>query len=110
MNTKTILAALCLSASGVSFSAFAGESTAHVPSSASGPMLTRAEVLADLALWRRAGLSEVGSGELSPDFTSPPYRPLYDEYLRLRNGAAYTEEVSRLVRLQGEATPPANGR
>lgn len=73
-------------------------------------MLTRAEVLADLALWKRASLSQPGSGELSPDFTRPPYRQLYDEYLRLRNGATQTQDASHWVNLQGEPTPPANGR
>lgn len=110
MNSKTVLAALCLSASGVSFSAAAGESSAHVPTNASGALLTRAEVLADLALWKRAGLSQVGSGELSPDFTSPPYRQLYDEYLRLRNGAAQTQEASHRANLQSETTPTASSR
>ncbi|QXZ10849.1 DUF4148 domain-containing protein [Comamonas sp. Y33R10-2] len=110
MSTKNILAALCLSATGASFSAFAGESTAHVSSIASGSKLTRAEVLADLALWKRAGLLQMVGSELSPDFTSLPYRQLYDEYLRLRSTDALAQEASRLVSLQGEAAEPAKGR
>ena len=59
-----------------------------------GQSLTRAEVRADLALWKRAGLERFWRGEASPDIYSREYRVAYAEYVRLRSGE-YQAEVQR---------------
>ncbi|HGM5798402.1 TPA: DUF4148 domain-containing protein [Pseudomonas aeruginosa] len=109
MNVKAILAALCLSASGAAFSATSGEDTALVPPTANGQGLTRAEVLADLALWTRAGMPQHANSESASDLTSSAYREAYARYLRLRSSAAYAEEVRRIADLRGEPAPLASG-
>ncbi|MBO9328434.1 hypothetical protein A6B37_19240 [Achromobacter sp. HZ01] len=58
--------------------------------------LSRAEVQADLALWKRAGVADFWNRELTPDIYSSEYRAAYAEYLRLRYGPAYQEELQRL--------------
>lgn len=60
-----------------------------------GPSLTRAEVLADLALWKRAGVDRYWCGEETPDIYSPEYKAAFSEYYRLRSGPEYQAEVQR---------------
>lgn len=60
-----------------------------------GPSLTRAEVLADLALWKRAGVDRYWRGEETPDIYSPEYKAAFSEYFRLRSGPEYQAEVQR---------------
>ena len=107
MNTKTILAVWCL---GASLSVAAEEQFHHTSASADGIVLTRAEVQADLAMWKRAGLLDVAHSDASPDFTSTPYRQLHEEYQRLRNSTAYTQEVSRLAGLRCNGLQPGDAR
>lgn len=60
-----------------------------------GPSLTRAEVLADLALWKRAGVDKFWRGEATPDIYSREYKTAFSEYVRLRSGPDYQAEVQR---------------
>ncbi|MDF8361181.1 DUF4148 domain-containing protein [Achromobacter anxifer] len=60
-----------------------------------GPSLTRAEVLADLALWKRAGVDRFWRGEETPDIYSREYKAAFAEYYRLRSGPEYQAEVQR---------------
>lgn len=60
----------------------------------SGSTVSRAEVLAELSLWRRAGLEALSSGEAGA-VGSPQYQQRMAEYQRLRNGPAYLAEVRR---------------
>ncbi|WP_445656495.1 DUF4148 domain-containing protein [Achromobacter sp. NCFB-sbj8-Ac1-l] len=60
-----------------------------------GQSLTRAEVLADLALWKRAGVDRFWRGEATPDIYSPEYQAAFSEYVRLRTGPDYPAEVQR---------------
>lgn len=57
------------------------------------PALSRAEVLADMEMYRRAGL------ELPPAYLeieqTPRYRQAHAEYLRLRASPAYAAAVAR---------------
>lgn len=46
--------------------------------------LTRDQVRADLALWKRAGLDRFSAGEQSADTQSPAYRVAFQSYLQLR--------------------------
>ncbi|WP_033453287.1 DUF4148 domain-containing protein [Bordetella bronchiseptica] len=58
--------------------------------------LTRAEVRADLAVWKRAGMDKFWNKSQTPDLYSREYRTAHAEYLRLRNGPEYEEELRRL--------------
>ncbi|MFW7342368.1 DUF4148 domain-containing protein [Pollutimonas sp. H1-120] len=60
-----------------------------------GEPKTRAEVRADLELWKQAGLDEFSSGEATPDTFSREYKAAYAEYIRLRSGPEYQQEVER---------------
>ncbi|WMD19725.1 DUF4148 domain-containing protein [Achromobacter seleniivolatilans] len=57
---------------------------------------TRAEVRADLAMWKRAGMDKFYRGRISPNIYSADYRTRYATYLKLRNGQEYKDEVARL--------------
>ena len=57
---------------------------------------TRAEVRADLAMWKRAGMDKFYKGRRTPDIYSASYRKSYANYLELRNGPEYQEELNRL--------------
>lgn len=109
MNVKAILAALCLSAFGATVSAASGGDTAFVSPTFNGPGLTRAEVMADLALWTRAGMPQHANNESTSDSTSLAYREAYARYLSLRSSVAYAEEVGRITDLRGKHTALASG-
>lgn len=56
---------------------------------------TRAEVRAEVNLWKRSGMTQLHRGGRHPDFSSRRYRQRYAEYLRMRSGPEYREEVER---------------
>ncbi|WP_301341862.1 DUF4148 domain-containing protein [Achromobacter mucicolens] len=58
---------------------------------------TRAEVRADLAMWKRAGMDKFYKGRRTPNVYSASYRKSYANYLELRNGREYQEELARLT-------------
>lgn len=58
--------------------------------------LTRAEVIADLRLWQRAGLSRFDSPYLQ-DVFAEAYQQALQRYFKLRNGPEYLEEVLRVA-------------
>lgn len=60
--------------------------------------LTRAEVRADLAMWKQAGMDAFWNQSETPDFYSREYKAAYAEYVRLRGGAEYQQELERLKR------------
>lgn len=57
--------------------------------------VTREEVLADLALWRRAGLDRIEAVE-GFDASSPAYLSAKATYQQLRSSPAYAAEVAHL--------------
>ncbi|MDA8523519.1 DUF4148 domain-containing protein [Acidovorax sp. NCPPB 4044] len=61
---------------------------------AQGPSLTRAEVVADLVLWNRAGLNHAGEGDRTA-IADADYRQRVAEYRRLRSGPEFLAEVRR---------------
>lgn len=56
--------------------------------------LTRAEVIADLVLWRRAGVDQYAA-PYSYQLETEAYEKAYQEYLRLRHSEAYQIEVQK---------------
>ncbi|GAB2817249.1 hypothetical protein GCM10027276_18060 [Comamonas piscis] len=66
------------------------------PPDQAAPALSRAEVLADLALWRRAGVERYAK-LLSYGPDTEEYRSAYQEYVRLRNSEEFQQEVLKLL-------------
>ncbi|MDA8522896.1 DUF4148 domain-containing protein [Acidovorax sp. NCPPB 4044] len=60
-----------------------------------GTELSRAEVIADLALWRRAGMDRYETLSLSYGMETQAYRAASEEYLRLRNSEQFQIEVQK---------------
>jgi len=93
-KTLATLALACLALGAVS-AAHAQSADAAQRASASHE-LTRAEVEADIAIWHRAHLDQFWRGEPTPDVNSKEYREDEAEYLRMRNGAEYQQELQRI--------------
>lgn len=74
---------------------------AHAQTPSSGPAnpqgtgLSRAEVMADLALWRRAGVDRYAMMAQSYGLEVQAYRDAYQEYLRLRSSEQFQIEVQK---------------
>lgn len=98
MNTKNIIAIAAIAAACFSGIASADNQSSEVWFGAepvvTGPGLSRAEVLADLALWNRAGMNFYTLGEYGS--ADPAYEQRMAEYQKLRSGPEYQAEVSRL--------------
>ncbi|WP_447921095.1 DUF4148 domain-containing protein [Achromobacter aegrifaciens] len=54
---------------------------------------TRAEVRADLNLWKRSGMADLYRGAQGPDVFSLKYRQRYAEYVRMRTGVEYQQQL-----------------
>lgn len=65
--------------------------------------LSRAEVLADLQIWREAGLHTFGQGEASADTSSVAYRRAVEQYAALRSSPTFAALVQRIAAERGEA-------
>ncbi|MBB1650500.1 MULTISPECIES: DUF4148 domain-containing protein [Delftia] len=89
---KSALAAIAFSTCFAAYSKPQDASTAP-----SGAALSRAEVIADLALWRRAGLDRHAEISISYGVETQEYRAAYQEYLRLRNSEAFQAEVRKAL-------------
>lgn len=61
----------------------------------SASQLSRAEVIADLHLWQRAGVDRYAEAQ-QYGLETREYQAAYAEYLRLRNGPAFAQEVARV--------------
>jgi hypothetical protein len=66
------------------------------------PELTRAEVLADLTIWRESGLADAQSGESAADPVSPAYIAAMARYQALRASPQFALLVQRIARERGE--------
>lgn len=86
---KKFALALATACAALSAPAFALDGTPQ-----QAPGLSRAEVLADLALHRRAGLDAYGSTEVQP-VGNAEYERRLAEYQSLRSGPEYLAEVRR---------------
>ena len=70
---------------------------------------TRAEVLADLQIWRESGLAaleEVGDGNSA--FNDPRWAAAQARYQQLRASPAYAELVQKFARQRGQAVHDAS--
>ena len=96
-QTMALTAALRLTASLLLATALP---QAHAEEDLSAPatsssQLTRAEVIADLRLWQRAGVDRHVEVQQYGLETSE-YQKAFAEYQRLRNGPAFRQEVARV--------------
>ncbi|CAM5377357.1 DUF4148 domain-containing protein [Eoetvoesiella caeni] len=73
----------------------AGQEIKQSVTNVHGEPKTSAEVHADLALWKRAGLDKFWRGRGVPDTFRSEYKAAYAEYVRLRSGLEYQKEVQR---------------
>lgn len=66
------------------------------------PTLSRAEVIADLALWRRAGADRYEGLSRSYGLETQAYDAAQQEYLRLRQSEAFPAEVRKQQAADGQ--------
>jgi hypothetical protein len=66
------------------------------------PTLSRAEVLADLEIWRSSGMAALDRGEASYDGFSPAYRRAQARYAELRDSPLYAALVQSFASRRGE--------
>jgi hypothetical protein len=87
----------------VGTAALAGESgsTSESSAGAAAAPLSRAEVLADLQVWRESGLAELSGGE-EPAIFKPGYDACLARYLALRASPAFASLVQRIAQDRGE--------
>ena len=64
-------------------------------------MLTRAEVLADLEIWRESGMADLDRGHATPPFYSARYQHAKAEYERLRASPQFATLVNRIASAHG---------
>jgi hypothetical protein len=81
---KIILAATAYSVASAAYAVSAPQQSAS-PSNQSRE-LVRADVKADLAIWKQAGMDKFWRGENTPDIYSRQYRLAEAEYRRMRQG------------------------
>ncbi len=92
LNLKLLIATMAIAVSPIA--SVSASSISTVPANGDR-QLTRAEVLADLEMWKRAGLQKLHEGGETPDTFSSEYRSAYAEYIRMRNGTEYKQELQR---------------
>ncbi|MDR0225558.1 MAG: DUF4148 domain-containing protein [Burkholderiaceae bacterium] len=101
-HTKQLLAIVALSAAAWSGLASAAPAGAQVSSEtwfgdqpvSTGRALSRAEVEADLAMWKRAGLDLYQN--IDGNYWDADYQQHLAQYQRLRSGPEYLAELQRL--------------
>lgn len=69
--------------------------------------VSRAEVIADLEIYRRSGLAELDSSE-SPDLFGSAYLHAQARYMALRASPEFRTLVARIARERGEAVATAS--
>lgn len=89
--SKNIIAVAAIAAASFSGIAFASEGWSNPDPVVAGPSLSRAEVLADFAIWKRAGMSVYNQGDQSTVDTVYEQRKAL--YQKMRSGAEYEEEL-----------------
>lgn len=96
-QAKTFSATLALTASLLLATALPqAHAQEYLPTpSSSSSQLSRAEVIADLNLWQRAGVDRYVETQQYGLETSE-YQKAFAEYQRLRNGPAFAQEVARV--------------
>ena len=100
MKAKQVLVA-ALFALGAGHAAMAEDSYSEQPPLPAST-LTRAEVLADLQIYRESGLADLDRGE-SQDTTTAAHARAEAKYAQLRSSPYYATLVQRIAARRGEA-------
>lgn len=108
-NSKPLIALALIAASGLTLADSSRDDIDPALQNAKPSTLTRAEVQADLALWRRAGVPGA-YGEQTVDTSSASYQAAFAEYQRLRQGPAFLAEVRRIEGGQPVARQTKSGQ
>lgn len=72
--------------------------------------LSRAEVLADLQIWRDSGMAELHAGEEPAWFNNPRYDAAATRYAAMRTSPAFAALVERIAQQRGEKVKIAIGK
>jgi hypothetical protein len=89
-----------------SLSVCAQPQTAPVSDLAAPPVqLSRAEVLADLQVWRESGLALLAADPGQAPFTGSDYQQARTRYERMRASPGFAELVNTIARRKGEPVP-----
>jgi hypothetical protein len=67
-----------------------------------GEPLSRAQVLADLEVWKQSGMAAFADGEASIDVHSAAYRTAQARYIALRSSPEFAQLVTRIARERGD--------
>ena len=104
-NTLSIIAGAALCAFAMTAAAADGADGARAEDApVAVSTLKRAEVLADLAVWREAGLDAFVPGEAVADpLTDRAYQTALARYQALRSGPAFALRLQRIQRERGES-------
>jgi hypothetical protein len=74
------------------------------------PTVSRAEVLADLEIWRRSGMAALDRGEAGFNAVGAEYRQAHARYAAMRSSPQFAELVQSYARKRGEVDLIAAGR
>jgi hypothetical protein len=99
MNASKTVSLIC---SAVMAIGLCSVSAAEEANNAPAPEVTRAEVLADLTIWRESGLADAQSGESASDPVSPNYLAALNRYQALRASPQFALLVQRIAHERGE--------
>lgn len=109
MNRKHIVRNVVAGLFAVAAASGAMAHEAGYDAGATTSQLSRAEVIADLMLWKRAGLDTYERNEYV-DTTSPAYQRALAEYRSLRSGPEYLAEVRRIASERHETVAATTDR
>jgi hypothetical protein len=108
MNAFKTISLICSAVLAIGFgSARAAEEGNNAPA----PELSRAEVLAELVIWRESGSADAQkSGESASDPVNPAYLAALSRYHALRSAPQFALLVQRIASERGEKTQIAAQR
>jgi hypothetical protein len=99
MNASKTVSLICSAVLAIGLcSASAAEEASNAPAAE----VSRAEVLADLVIWRESGLAQAQSGESASDPVSPNYVAALSRYQALRAAPQFAQLVQRIANERGE--------
>jgi hypothetical protein len=75
----------------------------HAQNDVDAALVSRAQVLAELHIWRQSGLADVQSGESASDPTRNEYIAALARYHGMRSSPEFTQLVARIERQRAES-------
>lgn len=99
MNASKTISLIC---SAVLAIGLCSPSAAEEANNAPAAEVSRAEVMADMVIWRESGLAAAQSGESASDPVSPNYLAALGRYHALRTAPQFAQLVQRIASERGE--------